>query len=159
MWNLVFAVATIGLILGVVGLLAVKAGGTGILPKIGATFACIGLGLWIIGALYLVPNPTADQLLTPIGGLIHTIGMLLMSISIIQAKVFQGWQRFATLPLGIWFFLQLPLQFMFFMGADDTPSYALLLGVWGVLWALAGYAIWSQAKQVPSETISYVLPA
>lgn len=101
----------------------------------------IGLILWTIGGLYLTKDASTDQLLTPAGGLISAVGMIMYGIAVLRARILRDWRRYIPLLVGIWFFAQLPIQIILFIGAAGSPSYTVLLGVFGVLWALVGYVV------------------
>ncbi len=145
--NGLFGVAVIGLMGGVLGLSSLRVGGVGWFPQTATVVALIGLLLWTIGGLYLTTNASADQVFTPAGGLISSIGMIMYGFSAIRAKVLNDWRRFVPLLVGGWFFVQLPLQVIFFIGVQGSPSYTMLLGVFGVLWALVGYVVESFARE------------
>jgi len=145
--NGLFGVAVLGLMGGVLGLWSLRAGGSGWLPQTATVVALVGLLLWTIGGLYLTTNASADQVFTPAGGLISSIGMIMLGIAVIRARVLNDWRKFVPLLVGGWFFVQLPLQVIFFIGVQGSPSYTILLGVFGVLWALVGYVVQSYASE------------
>ena len=64
-----------------------------------------------------------------------------MGIATLRAGIVAGWQRFVPVLLGLWFFVQLPLQVIFFISTSGLPSYTLLLGIWGILWAVFGCVV------------------
>lgn len=88
-----------------------------------------------------------EVVFTPAGGLISSLGMIVLGIAAMRSGVFTDWRRFVPLLVGVWFFVQIPLQIAFFISAQGSPSYALLLGVFGLLWALVGYVVWSAAGE------------
>jgi hypothetical protein len=139
--NGLFGVAVLGLIAGVLGLRTLHLGGSGWFPQVATVLVLIGLILWTIGGLYLTRDASADQLLTPAGGLISAVGMIMYGIAVLRAGILRDWRRYVPLLVGIWFFAQLPIQIIFFIGAAGSPSYTVLLGVFGVLWALLGYVV------------------
>lgn len=145
--NGLFGVAVLGLMGGVLGLWSLRVGGSGWLPQTATVVALVGLLLWTIGGLYLTTNASADQVFTPAGGLISSIGMIMLGIAVIRARVLNDWRKFVPLLVGGWFFVQLPLQVIFFIGVRGSPSYTILLGVFGVLWVLVGYVVRSYASE------------
>ena len=143
--NGLFGVAVLGLMGGVLGLWSLRVGGSGWLPQAATVVALVGLLLWTIGGLYLATDASADQVLTPAGGLISSVGMIVLGVAVLRAGVLKDWRKLVPLLVGAWFFVQLPLQAVFFIGVQGSPSYAVLLGVFGVLWALVGYVVQSHA--------------
>ncbi len=144
--NGLFGVAVLGLMGGVLGLRSLRVGGSGWLPQTATVVALVGLLLWVIGGLYLTTDASADQVSTPAGALISSIGMVMLGIAVIWAKVLNDRRKFVPLLVGGWFFVQLPLQAIFFIGVQGSPSYKMLLRVFGVLWALVGYVVQSFAR-------------
>jgi hypothetical protein len=131
----------------VLGLWSLRVGGSGWLPTIATLVTLIGLLLWMIGGLYLTTNASADQAFTPAGGLFSSIGMVAFGVAVLRAGYLNDWRRFVPFLVGVWFFVQLPLQIIFFIGVRGFPSYTMLLGVFGVLWALVGYVVQSYASE------------
>jgi len=101
----------------------------------------LGLLLWTIGGLYLTTDASADQPFTPAGGIVSSLGMIVYGIAAIRAGAAGKLRRFVPVLVGVWFFLQLPLQIAFFFPVGGSPSFLLLLGVLGALWALTGYVV------------------
>jgi len=145
--NGLFAIAVLGLVGGLLGLRGLRVGGPGWLPRTAFVVTLLGLLLWIIGGLYLTMDASVDQPFTPAGGLISSLGMIVLGIAAMRSGVLTDWRRFVPLLVGVWFFVQIPLQIAFFISAQGSPSYALLLGVFGLLWALVGYVVWSAAGE------------
>jgi hypothetical protein len=145
--GLLFGVAVLGLMGGVLGLWSLRVGGSGRLPGAATVVALAGLLLWMVGGLYLATDASADQVLTPAGGLVSSIGMVALGIAVLRAGVLGGWRRLVPLLVGAWFFVQLPLQVAFFIGVRGSPSYAVLLGIFGMLWALVGHVVRSHASE------------
>ena len=145
--NGLFGVAVLGLMGGVLGLWSLRVGGSGWLPRAATVVALVGLLLWTVGGLYLTTDASADQVLTPAGGLVSSVGMIALGIAVLRAGVLSGWRRLVPLLVGAWFFVQLPLQVAFFIGVRGSPSYAVLLGVFGALWALIGHVVQSYASE------------
>ena len=73
--------------------------------------------------------------------------MIALGIAVLRAGVLSGWRRLVPLLVGAWFFVQLPLQVAFFIGVRGSPSYAVLLGFFGALWALVGHVVQSHAGE------------
>jgi hypothetical protein len=119
--NGLFGVAVLGLMGGVLGLWSLRVGGSGWLPWAATVVALVGLLLWTVGGLYLTTDASADQALTPAGGLVSSIGMIALGIAVLRARVLSGWRRLVPLLVGAWFFVQLPLQVAFFIGVRGSP--------------------------------------
>ncbi len=144
--NGLFGVAVLGLMCGVLGLHLLRVGGSGWLPRTGTVITLLGLLLWTIGGLYLTTDASADQPFTPAGGIVSSLGMIVYGIAAIRAGAAGKLRRFVPVLVGVWFFLQLPLQIAFFFPVGGSPSFLLLLGVLGALWALTGYLVRSEAR-------------
>ncbi len=144
--NVVFALIPLALAWAVLTFQQLGFAGSGWLPKVGAGLALVGLASWLAGGVVLSINPTADELFTPLGGVTQAIGYILLGIATLRAGKLSGWRRILPLVLGLWFFIQLPLQFPRIV-AGGLPSYTLLLGVWGILWAVFGYVLMTESRQ------------
>ena len=148
----------VGLTGGAIGLHLVGATGTGWLRRLGfggLIFNLLGAVSYIAGALFIYnfPERATKQIFTPSGSLLLTAGMLMLGGAVLSAGVWRGWQRFTPLLVGLYFPFQLPLQIIFFLGQGKGPN-ALLLGVWGVLWALLGAALWTNVSKAESFELS-----
>ena len=80
------------------------------------------------------------QYFTPGGSVLITLGMLLMTIALLKARVLRGWRAVSALMVSLYFPLQFPLQAMLFLGKGRGPT-PMLLGIWGFFWLLLGHAI------------------
>jgi hypothetical protein len=70
---------------------------------------------------------------------------------VLLAPRLRGWQRFAPLLVGVYYALMIPIQIVFFIVPNGKLS-AMLLALWGLTWALLGYAIYSIARQAQAAT-------
>lgn len=143
-------IASVCLAGGSIGLLALKAAGTGrgkALAVTGAVITLLGLALYIIGSLYIYSfaDQAVKQFFTPGGSFLLTLGMLLMGIAALRAGRLRGWRAAAPLMVSLYFPLQFPLQALLFLGKGRGPN-PILLGAWGLFWLLLGYVIWSSAR-------------
>ena len=144
----------IGLIGGPLGLLALRAAGsgrTGRAGTIGAGIALLGLVSYLVGQLYTTLVDPEMGIFYALGALFSGVGMLVLGIAVLLARRLRGWQRFAPLLVGGYYALMIPIQIVFFIGPNGKPS-ATLLALWGLTWALLGYAIYSSARQGRAAT-------
>ncbi len=150
---LLSCVAAVCLAGGPVGLLALGApcsGGWRKVPgRAGTAVALLGLCSYFVGSLYVYnfPDRAFKQLFTPGGSALLTLGMLLLGCAVLSAGRLRGWRRAMPLVTAFYFPLQFPLQAVFFLGQGRGPN-PLLLGAWGIFWALLGYAIRSGARDL-----------
>lgn len=141
----------VGLTGGATGLQLVGATGANWQKKLGfggMIFTLLGAVSYIAGTIFIYnfPDRATKQIFTPLGSLLLTIGMLKIGGAVLSAGVWRGWRRYIPLLVGLYFPVQLPLQIIFFLGQGKGPN-ALLLGVWGVAWALLGAAIWTNISR------------
>jgi len=146
-----WCVGALGLTGGAFGLLLSGATGAGWQKKLGfggLLFNLLGAVSYIAGTIFIYnfPDRATKQIFTPLGSLLLTIGMLKLSVAVLSAGVWRDWRRFIPLLVGLYFPIQLPIQIIFFLGQGKGPN-ALLLGVWGILWALLGVAIWTNISR------------
>jgi hypothetical protein len=88
-----------------------------------------------------------------LGALLSGVGMLPLGIATLMARRLPGWRRFAPLVVGLYYILMIPIQVVFFIIPNGTPSPTLLV-FWGLTWALLGHAIFTSvwAAQASSTT-------
>ena len=136
---------------GPLGLLALGATGSGrnkTLGAIGAMIALGGLASYCVGSFYVYTSPdkALRQYFTPAGSVLITLGMLLMTIALLKARIARGWRVVAALLLSLYFPLQFPLQAMLFLGKGRGPN-PILLGAWGFFCMFLGQAIRSYPER------------
>jgi hypothetical protein len=113
------------------------------LGKMAVILTLLGFVGWIVGTIFILTNPSQewDQPFTPIGAMFSSLGMILLGISVIRAKVWHGWRRFALIFVpGYYFLVVLPLQFLVFIPRTDDVNF-YLLGTWYLTWSLVGMAL------------------
>jgi hypothetical protein len=99
------------------------------LPIIGAI--CYLLGNWMIFPF------------TPLGAFLIAVGMIIVGIMSIRAKIWNGWQRFMPLIAGCYpFFFMYPL--LIITGARPPA----MIGLWGIPWIILGIAAWLRSKEI-----------
>ncbi len=145
--NGLFAVAVLGLMCGVLGLHVLRVGGSSWLPRMGTAMTLLGLLLWALGPLYLTTDASAEPPFSAAGGLVSSLGMIVYGIAAIRAGASGDRRRFVPLLVGVWFFVQLPVQIAFFLPVGGSPFFLLLLGGSGALWALTGWVVRSKARE------------
>lgn len=139
-----------GLMGGPLGLLRLRAAGsgrTGRVGMVGASVALLGLCSYLVGyTIESVFGLAAQEIgiFYAAGALLVCIGMLPLGIATILARRLTGWRKFAPFSVGLYYAAMIPVQVAFFIGPSGTPS-ATLLAFWGLTWALLGYAIFSEA--------------
>lgn len=134
-----FALAMIGHILGVLGLLWAQ-------PVTGR-FGTSTLGLFLAGwcALFvaltfsLLTGSAALDLLLPIGGILGNLCGLLAGIAIVVARRWGGWQRYAVLIYGLYFAFVLLAPNLI---AGQEPTLITEAG-WELTWLLIGAALYT----------------
>lgn len=144
--SVLLLVGLVGGPLGVRGLYGFGQGKVRRLGGVGAIITLLGLLVYLIGVFANRLNPELGFLYA-LGALFSGLGMLLAGIAVMVARQWPGWRRFAPLLVGLYYVLMIPIQVIFFIGPTGEPSH-LLLGCWGVTWALLGYALASADRQV-----------
>lgn len=148
---LLWGAAALALTGGAGGLHLAGATGDGWREKLGLCgvfFNLLGAASYIAGTIFIYnfPDRATKQIFTPLGSLLLTIGMLKLAAAVFGAGVWRGWRRFVPLAVALYFPVQLPLQIIFFLGQGRGPN-PLLLGAWGICWALLGAALWSDGAR------------
>ncbi len=139
------ALCLLGGVEGLRTLRVVAPGWRTLLGRVGGTVVLAGAVFWITAfvLLFLDSSAAFSQKLTPGGSMLMGTGMILLGIATAASARFPGWRRWVPLCVGVYFPLQLVVQLSFFLnGRDSRPGpNGLLLGAWGLLWALLGLAI------------------
>jgi hypothetical protein len=141
--NLLSVLLLLGLLGGPVGLIAMGAIGEGrtkLAGRIGAGVALLGLLSYLGGVVYTTLVDPSMGLFYALGALLSGVGMLIMGVAVILARRLGGWRRLTPALVGLYYLLMIPIQVVFFIGPTGQPS-ELLLGFWGLAWALLGAAI------------------
>ncbi|GHO51131.1 hypothetical protein [Ktedonospora formicarum] len=152
--RLIWAIANLALIGGPLGIIAHRFVSPGWLTMAGAGIAILGMLSQASGMIsYLVfPDSGAGQILTPPGGILIALGMVVLGIATLLGKMLAGWQAWAPLLVGLYFIAQLALiQIPFFLG-KGLLIFAPLVDLWGLFWILLGAVI------VLSEAVPAQLP-
>lgn len=154
--DIVWALAGLGVIAGTLGFLALRVARPGWLAIVGAGLSLAGILTQIAGVLYLAFFPHADQVITPIGSGLLTLGMTGLGIATLLGRKFPGWQAWTPLCVGLYFVAQLvaiQIPFVFSRGGQ-LPFYPAVF-LWGIPWMLLGYVIFSQSAKVQKPVAAF----
>lgn len=127
------------------------------LGNLGVVITLLGLLVYLVGIFANRINPDLG-ILYALGALLSGLGMLLVGIAASAAGQLAGWHRFAPLLVGLYYFVMLPIQIIFFISPTGEPS-TTLLAFWGLTWVLLGYAIWQEARQPIAVTAQAAMAA
>ena len=139
--SLLLVVASLCLMAGPIGLRSVRAW-SGVLGIVGMALTLTGMLLWIVAAFYFIADPDQEfnQLMSPAGGFAQSIGMILVSIAILRAKVLRSWQAFIPLLTRLFFVVQLDVQVAFRFSEGLPPLY-YMQAILVLFWIPVGYII------------------
>lgn len=130
-----FLGAQVGVAAGLYGLLISRALGRGrlllVVPLLGTLCYAATAILPVAVVMTALPLP-----LPKLGAMLNGVGMLLVGIAVWRAKTWRGWIRWVPLSIGLY-----PLLVMFPVLIVTGHPPRLLIGGWGLLWAVLGYAI------------------
>ena len=157
-----WVIVSLGLMMAPVGLLRIGVLGGGRTRRIGVTgvaLAILGGVSYICGTVFIYFNPDRGtrQFFTPLGSVLLTLGMVLIYVSVLRAKVWRDWRRHTPLLVWIYFPLQFPIQAFLFLGENRGPN-PFVLGCWGLCWAFLGYVIWRPGSRPNAEPHSSRVP-
>lgn len=109
--------------------------GRGLLARGGLVLSLAARAVFLVGMVGVLADPATEvtQPFTPLAALLTTVGMGLLGIATLRARVWRGWRAWAVLGVGAYFVLQLPVQVLLFIGPTGDPSYAVL-AAWGAAW-------------------------
>ena len=141
--QVMFIVAILGYIVGILGLAWSHAAGIGRFGKISLGLFGGGDFLIMIATIWSTLTGNNENPLFPIGGLAASLGALLSGIAVAIARTWVGWQRWsvAIYALYYWSALFLPLLI-----ANQEPN-QLTETIWGLAWMLIGYAIYTSCDK------------
>src|SRR5690242_18309768 len=102
--------------------------------------------------LSVFPNSGVGQVLTPPGGILIALGMVILGIAALLRKTLSGWQVWTPLLVGLYFIVQLTfIQVPFFLSKGQL-IFAPLVDLWGLFWILLGVVIvWSKSVAYQQE--------
>lgn len=99
------------------------------IPMSGAIFYL--LGTWM-------PLPFA-----PLGAFMTGLGMIIVGLASLKAKIWTGWKRYIPLIVGCF-----PFVFMFPLLIITGARPPAMIGLWGFPWLAMAAAAWQRAKEV-----------
>ncbi len=152
----IWGLANIALMGGPIGIVAYR-----LVPSGGRAMAGAGLTLpgnlsQIAGMLcyLLLPRSASGQVLTPLGGILITLGMLVLGMATLSGKRLPGWRAWTPLLVGLSFLVQLVvIQVPFFL-RRGLPLFAPLLDLWGLFWVLLGLVmVWSETGPAQAQLV------
>jgi hypothetical protein len=145
-----WAVANVGMIGGVLGLLFLDVGRPRWLARLGAALSVLGHLLRIVVSVLLIVAPAQADASIPFllfSILLMMLGLLVLGVATLRGRQVRGWQ--AWLPLVV-------AGYVF----GITPTYDgnrylhfILLGLWGVPWMLVGYVVLTHAAARQQATV------
>ena len=143
--EVVWSFALLGLMGGLLGMLWLRATGSGRGGRLVLIIPLIGMLLHLAAMVYFIALGTrVDELLTPVGAQFMAFGMILVGIAALRAKVWDGWRLLTPFLVGLYFY-SVPFVGLILMGTGKPPY--TFVGLWGVSWMLLGYAISSSASE------------
>lgn len=111
----------------------------------GMAFVVLGAGMWLFAfaMLFQFPERAFAQHLTPGGSLLMAVGMMVFGAATLSSKRLPVARSVWPLLVGAYFPLQLIVQLTFFLNGKDGAAgpNGMLLGSWGLIWALAASAV------------------
>jgi hypothetical protein len=143
-----FVLIQILLLIGVLGLGWSGAAGHGWFAAIALGIALLGRALFVLAEVHLLLSFSDFSPLLPLGALTTALGMLLTGLAVLRARRWRGWARFAPLLAGLYPFLT-----MFPVLAITGDVSNVLIGLWGLPWALLGVAL-TQHAHLPQPTLA-----
>lgn len=141
--NTLAAVAHLTVIIGLVGVAALGAAGSGWWGRIGIGVAILGFVV-LTGAELTEPFDEATAaMMFEVAPLVIGLGMLLAGVAVLRARRWSGWRRIVPLVIGVYVFVVfLPVAIAV---ATEAGFWAALLG-WFLGYAALGLAVVVEAS-------------
>lgn len=150
--RLIWAIANLALIGGPIGIIAGRLVSPGWLAMAGAVIAILGNLSQGSGMIFylLLPDSGVGQALTPPGGILIALGMIVLGSAALLRKRFPGWRTWTPILVGLYFVAQLlVIQIPFFLSKGHL-IFAPLVDLWGFFWILLGVVI-IRSEAVPAQ--------
>ena len=143
--EVIFSLACIGMLGGLVGLHVVQARGLGRLGTVGFSLAFTGIALIVISTLTtLLLGREVLSILFVVGMIGALVGLVMLGIATLRARVLPQWSAAVLLVSALGF----PVYFVF-----DVYGGGI---VFGLIWLVLGYALLSNRGQAVGEQPSRV---
>lgn len=144
-----FLVASLGYLIGVLGLMWTQATGSSWFGKIALGLFGLGWIVIMVATILSLFTGNNDSPLFPLGGLSASLGCLLSGIAILTAKRWQGWQRWSVLIYAIYYWAAL---FLPLIVANREPN-QITETIWGLAWLLIGFALFTTSRYPEEVTV------
>lgn len=142
-WDeLLWALATVGMIGAALGLVALDVARPRWLAVLGATLSILGNMLRIVVSALLIREPSDAYVpLILISIVLVLLGMCMLGIATLLGKQLTGWHAWMPLLAGL--FTLIPVA----VYSISLFLHFILLGVWGILWFLIGYTVYTRTTR------------
>jgi hypothetical protein len=143
-WDeILWAVANVGMIGGVLGLLALDVARPRAVARLGGVLAILGNLIRIAVAALLIARPSGDYVaFILISILLVVVGMGAFGVTTLLGQRLRGWR--AWMPLLAAGFTLIPASIY----SINLYAHFILLGLWGVAWMFVGYAVLTSGPTV-----------
>jgi hypothetical protein len=142
-----WALAIVGMIGGVLGLLFLDVGRPRWLARLGAALSVLANLLRIVVSILLIVAPAQADAYVPFvlfSILLGVLGLLMLGVATLRGKL-QGWQGWLPLVIAGCIFGIVPTY------DGNRYLHFILLGLWGLPWMLLGYVVFTHAVS-PRQT-------
>lgn len=143
-----WALANIGMVGGIVGLVALDVAHPRWLAVMAGVVATLGHLIRIVVSGLLIQRPSWDPV-SPIllSLLLMLLGMFILGITILLGKQLGGWQAWTPLLVPVFGLMTAAVYPL------NQSLHFILLGLWGIPWILVGYVVFTNARQ-PKEKMA-----
>ena len=143
-WDeVLWACATIGMIGGIVGLLAIDVARPRWLAWIAAALAILACLLRIATSALLIFRPAPDwDALILVSIALMLVGMTSLGITCVVSNQLHGWRAWIPLSVPVFGFITAALY------SVNEYVHFIVLGVWGVPWLLVGHVVLTRATEI-----------
>lgn len=150
-----WALVTVGVMGGVLGLLALGVARPRWIAVIGAALVVLGSLIRIVVAALHLLLPFQETVNAPLilililsGILLLVLGLIMLGITTLLGKQLTGWQAWTPLLVGGFTFIPVAVY------SISQFYHFILLGLWGIPWMLLGYVVFTySAKQAPAMLV------
>lgn len=121
------------------------AAGPGRLGRIGIGAAALGTLVLAVAEVVYESSSAVGEALFGVGPTLVGIGLILAGVAVVRTALWNGWQRYITLVLGIYIFVVMTPVLIASGGPPAVPALWALAG-WQVLWVLIAVAVLAQTS-------------